>query len=92
MILILYLKSYLDTASTTQLPVVHCVSKCHGRLLILLWSMLATQKGHPPSADLRYEEKDSISPSTLIFAAIKSKLGIYTLHIHPDVPKNLALR
>ena len=28
-------------------------------------------KGHPPSADLRYGEEDSISPSTLIVAAIK---------------------
>ena len=28
-------------------------------------------KGHPPSADLRYGEEDSISPSTQIFAAIK---------------------
>ena len=28
-------------------------------------------KGHPPSADLRYGEEDSISPSTLIFAARK---------------------
>ena len=28
-------------------------------------------KGHPPRADLRYGEKDSISHSTLIFAAIK---------------------
>ena len=28
-------------------------------------------KGHPPSADLRYGEEDSISPSTLIFATRK---------------------
>ena len=27
-------------------------------------------KSHPPSGDLRYGEKDSISPRTLIFAAI----------------------
>ena len=27
--------------------------------------------GHPPSADLRYGEEDSISYSTLIFATIK---------------------
>ena len=46
-------------------------------------------KGHPPSADLGYGGKDSISPSTLISAAIKSKLGIYTLHVHPVVPKKL---
>ena len=29
------------------------------------------KKGHPPSADLRYGEEDSISLSTLILAAIK---------------------
>ena len=28
-------------------------------------------KGHPPSADLRCGEEDSISPSTLVLAAIK---------------------
>ena len=28
-------------------------------------------KGNRAFADLRYEEEDSISPSTLIFAAIK---------------------
>ena len=28
-------------------------------------------KGHPPSADLRYGDEDTISPSTLIFAARK---------------------
>ena len=42
-------------------------------------------KGHPPSADLRYGEEDSISPSTLIFAAIESKLKTKTLHIPFDV-------
>ena len=30
-----------------------------------------SQKGHPPSSDLRYGEEDSISPSTLVLAAIK---------------------
>ena len=49
-------------------------------------------KGHPPSADLRYGEEDSISPSPLIFAAIKSKLRINTLHINPDVPKKTLTR
>ena len=29
-------------------------------------------KGHPPSADLRYKEEDGICLSTLILAAIKS--------------------
>ena len=28
-------------------------------------------KGDPPSTDLRYGEEDIITPSTLIFAAIK---------------------
>ena len=49
-------------------------------------------KGHPPSADLRYGDEDTISPSILIFAARKDYLGIYTLYILPDVPKKLALR
>ena len=29
------------------------------------------RKGHPPSADLSYGGKDSISPGTHIFAAIR---------------------
>ena len=32
---------------------------------------LICYKGNRPTADLRYGEKDSISPSTPIFAAIK---------------------
>ena len=44
-------------------------------------------KGHPPSADLRYGEEDSISPSTIVIAAIKGLLGIYTLFIPSDLPK-----
>ena len=45
--------------------------------------------GHPRSADLRYGEEDSISPSTQIDDANNSKLEIHTesLHIHHDVPK-----
>ena len=35
-----------------------------------------TNKSHPPSADLRSVKKDSVTPSTLIFAAIESKLMI----------------
>ena len=31
------------------------------------WGGFQLLKGHPPSADLRYGEKDSISPSTQIF-------------------------
>ena len=49
-------------------------------------------KGHPPSANLRYGKEDSISSSTLIFAAIKGLLKMYILYIPPDVPKKLALR
>ena len=33
--------------------------------------ILRKDKGHPPSADLRYWEEDCISPSTFTFAAIK---------------------
>ena len=38
---------------------------------IRMWVFEFYHKGHPPSADLRYWEEDSISHSTLIFAAIK---------------------
>ena len=61
-------------------------------LILKVPNLKPFSKGHPPSADLRYGEEDSIKPSTLIVAAIKSKLGIYTLHIHTDIPKLLALR
>ena len=49
-------------------------------------------KGHRPSADLRYKDEDTISPSNLILAARKGSVGIFTLLIPPDVPKKLALR
>ena len=49
-------------------------------------------KGNRAFADLRYGEEDSISPRTLIVAATKGLLGIYTLHIPPKVLKKLALR
>ena len=45
------------------------------------------QKGHCPSADLRYGDKYSISPSTHIFSAIKGYLGLYILYIPPNVWK-----
>ena len=35
------------------------------------WTGDFWSKGRPPSTDLRYGEEDSISSSTLIFAAIK---------------------
>ena len=53
---------------------------------------ILTLKGHSSSADLRYDEEDRISPTTLIFAATKGLLRKYTLHIPPDGPKKLALR
>ena len=50
MILLLYLKSSPDIGFPTQLTVFYCVSEWltipasgHGRLLILPWSVLATQ-------------------------------------------------
>ena len=51
---------------------------------------LTVYKDHPPSADLRYWEEDSNSSSTLIFAAKKIKCWMYTLRIHPDVPKKFS--
>ena len=45
----------------------------------------AFSKGSRAFADLRYGKEDSISPSTLIFAAAKGSLGIYTLHILPEI-------
>ena len=44
----------------------------------------AAPKGHPPSADMRYGEEDSISHTSQICAA--------TLYIPPVVRKKLALR
>ena len=37
----------------------------------VIWALLKLDKGHPPSVDLRYGEEDTISSSTLIFAAKK---------------------
>ena len=45
---------------------------------------MSALNGHRLSSVLRYGGKDSISPGTLLFADIESKLGIYTLHIFPD--------
>ena len=59
---------------------------------MLNFTLCQFQKGHPPSADLRYGDEDTISPSTLIFAARKGYIRIYTLYILPEVPKKLALR
>ena len=49
-------------------------------------------KSDRPSADLRYGGKGSVGPSTLVSAAIKSKLITYAVHIPPDVPKKLVWR
>ena len=48
-------------------------------------------KGNRTIADLRYGGKDGINPSTLTFAPIQGQLGIYTLHIPPEVLYKLAL-
>ena len=49
-------------------------------------------KGHPPSADLRYGQEDSISPCTLIFFCHQGLIwDIYSFY-PPDVPKNVTLR
>ena len=44
-----------------------------------------TEKGHRPSADLRYGEEDNLSRNTLIVAVIEIKLRIYPLHIPTDI-------
>ena len=49
-------------------------------MLHLRYSKLQYYSDHRPSADLRYGGQDSISPSTLIFVAIESKLEIWILH------------
>ena len=69
------------------------VNKVRDAQLGIEWmNRCSVSKGHPPSADLRYGEEDSISPSTLIVVLIKSKLRIKTIHIPLDVLKKLALR
>ena len=42
-------------------------------------------KGNRDFADLRYEEEDNTSLSTLILAAIKGLLRKHTLYIPPEV-------
>ena len=48
-------------------------------------SLKVNCKGNRAFADLRYGEEVIISPSTLIVHATKGYLGIYTLHIPPEV-------
>ena len=43
------------------------------------------QTGVVQTSDMGKKIVFTISPSTLIFAAIKGSLGIYTLYIPPDV-------
>ena len=62
-----------------------------GILCVCMYLYMLT-KGHAPSADLRCGGKDSISPSTLVLAAKKGLLGMNTLYITPNLPKQLALR
>ena len=59
-------------AGTTIITAVtSCVWPEDQRDYFPLQKKLELYKGHSPSADLRYGEEDSISDSTLIFAAIK---------------------
>ena len=43
----------------------HTGRRCGNKIILFIL------KGHPPSTDLRYGEKDNISPSTLMFATRK---------------------
>ena len=45
-------------------------------ITILVVYSIINGKGHPPSAELRYREVNSISHSTLVLAALKGLLGI----------------
>ena len=45
---------------------------CNFRSKNAILKSLRIYKGHPPSVDLRYGEKLSISPSTLVCAATRS--------------------
>ena len=58
------IKTYICFALIKTLPI--CIQKTG--MNIWLWSW----KGNRPCADLRYWGYDSVDPSTLIFAAIKS--------------------
>ena len=48
-------------------------------------------KGNRALAEVGWREEDTISPSTLMFAAIENKFVIYTLDNPPEVPWKLAL-
>ena len=64
-----------------------CVAGKLGILRFFWQQDITILVGHPPSADLTYGEEGSISQSTHIFAAIKNKLRIYTVHIPPHALK-----
>ena len=49
----------------------------------LLDFLVVYYTGHPHSADLRYWDEDTISPSTLIFTVRKGSFRIYILFISP---------
>ena len=57
---------------------------------ILMYN-INSHKGNHTIADLRYGGENIISPSTLIFAPIKSLLGIYTHHMPSKVHYKLAM-
>ena len=51
--------------------------KCKNSSMVHIVQILElSKKGLPLSTDLRHQEEDSISPSTLIFAAVERKLRI----------------
>ena len=61
-------KFVLGLPRAKQLGLEHC--KKNLRDCEIFWGVFSC-KGHTPRSDLRYGEEDSISHSTLIFAAIK---------------------
>ena len=64
----LYFSNYFGAESPDTVLLIHkmcCLSKK------VCLNLFYAQQGHPPSADLRYGEEDSISLSTFILAAIK---------------------
>ena len=74
-----------NTFSSTGHKICSLVYTETGRLSVQeLWLNFGA-KGNRAFADLRYGEEDSISLSTLFFAATNGLLRIYTFHIPPEV-------
>ena len=62
---------YNPQAAITLIHIILRHTQCLSKQSLDLDHFSIFLKGHPPSADLRYGEEDSISHSTLIFAEIK---------------------